>query len=277
MSKIEITFKMKSLFSISIIPFLFFTQLFGQAKQKDYKKIEHFQQPSMKVVVNLIPEDNNKHLYVLEWIDTLGKFLNKPKSEYEKEINCCIRDSKGVVGFYQGLSSSFTHCPFQTTDSLVEVFFYINRNWQPYESGGIGVTDEIFCDMSEYKMITLPVKRIDSLQLVLENNNDILKLTFISKYALLTDPLGGCNYRALCLARYYISLQTGEIITGKRWLRKYGLKKMWNMGLVLFFPDKMYSDKKGNKFKGSDLIKKGKLMLFDFHEYEFENRFNLPY
>ena len=87
----------------------------------------------MKISFDVIPEDYERNLYSVEWIDTLGqaegyggsKLIKRPK-----EVWCVItNDRKDTLGYYQGLSTAQTFAGFQAKDTIVTLNFMIGLNF----------------------------------------------------------------------------------------------------------------------------------------------------
>ena len=95
----------------------------------------------MKLSFQVIPEDFERNLYYVEWMDTLGqsegyqgdKLIKRPK-----EVWCVItNDNKDTLGYYWGLSTAQTFAGFQSKDTTVTLNFMIGLNFftDKFENG----------------------------------------------------------------------------------------------------------------------------------------------
>jgi hypothetical protein len=86
----------------------------------------------MKLTYDVIPEDYDRHLYYVEWYDTLGKsegYLPKKILRRPKEVWCTITNKNNdTLGYYHGLSMAQTFAYFQTTDTVVTFNFRTGLN-----------------------------------------------------------------------------------------------------------------------------------------------------
>ena len=89
----------------------------------------------IQLTYEVIPEDYDRNLYYVNWIDTLGLgegYLPDKLLERPKEIWCIISNKESdTLGHYTGLSMAQTFAYFQTTDSIVTLNFMIGLNISP--------------------------------------------------------------------------------------------------------------------------------------------------
>lgn len=77
----------------------------------------------MKITIEIVPEDLEKKWYTLVWEDTLGQHADYTRNR-PFEMWCVIKSKQGdTLGYYKGMSTSFNFCNFQTTDSLITLYF----------------------------------------------------------------------------------------------------------------------------------------------------------
>lgn len=86
----------------------------------------------MKISFEIIPEDENLHLYTIDWEDTIGlsEGYGNNKIKRPQETWCFITNSHNdTFGYYYGMSTAQTFAGFQTTDSIIKVRFMTGFNF----------------------------------------------------------------------------------------------------------------------------------------------------
>mgnify|MGYP006083374579 CR=1 FL=1 len=277
----------KTLIIITIAIF-FCPKVWGQVEygslEEDREIISPFYQPSLALTINISLEDSKKKWYTISWISPLQDDSSGVLGRPSKELFCYVYDSQGIVGQYHGLSTPMTYCDFQTTDTVVNVFFMIRPIMSYGDPNGIRpVFKGSWCDLSEFKKVRLSVNNTKNKAVILENNLNLVGLSFKPKGSMVPDEMpciGCCGYdMAICLTRSYLSFENGKILTGKKWTNRKSIKKiLTQLSLYQIDPSKMYNDKKGNYYLGIDLIKMKKISLVEFDFEQFKNNSeNLPY
>jgi hypothetical protein len=110
----------------NFITFLFLLTILscGQTNNSGVKPKE-----KIKLTFDVIPEDYDKNLYFVEWIDTLGQSKGFDKIKRPEEIQCVIKNkNQDTLGYYLGLSTPQTFAYFQTVDTSVTLNFKISIN-----------------------------------------------------------------------------------------------------------------------------------------------------
>jgi hypothetical protein len=250
----------------------------------DIFQLGGFDQEPMEIFINIIPEDQEKNLYVIEWIDTIGQAEGYPKYNRPFELHCYIRDAKGEQGQYTGLSTQMTHCGFQSAEEEIEIYFM--RRINPFfredpdsALSGFGMGHPGWCDQSEFQPIVLPLKRTDRLRVILKNDPRIITLNYRSRHALNPDPMPhlgpDCGYTmVLAKHRYYYSRKYQKIRKGSQWVNRKGIEHTIDAGLVLIDPVARYRDRKQQSYTGWDLIRNPKLLE---HQINFKEERYTPY
>ena len=86
----------------------------------------------MRLTFQIIPENQDRNLYYVEWKDTLGKsegYLPDNILKRPKEIWCIVTNtSNDTLGHYTGLSTAQTFSYFQSNDSVVTLNFKVGLN-----------------------------------------------------------------------------------------------------------------------------------------------------
>jgi hypothetical protein len=275
----------KTLIIIAIALFLS-PKLWGQFKslEKDKETILPFYQPSLALTINISLEDSVKKFYTITWVSPLQNDTSGVLGRPSKELYCYVYDSQKIVGQYHGLSTPMTYCGFQTTDTVVTVIFMIRPIMSYGAPNGIQpVFQSSLCDLTEFKKVQLSVNNTKNKTSILENNLNLVGLSFKPKGSMYPDEMpciGCCGYdMAFCLTRFYLSIENGKILTGQKWINRKSIKKIiTQLPLYQIDPSKIYYDKKGNEYLGNDLIKMKKISLTEFDAEQFKNNDdNLPY
>jgi hypothetical protein len=206
-----------------------------------------------------------------------------------------VRDSKGVAGYYRGLSTQFSFCFFSTKDSIIQVFFAKRYNYffsnnrvikkeQEVDSTQIraiiGHLDRVLPinvnePYQEYEpiRINLKDKRFDlhnnqPVKFLLEANTDLVLLKYIQAGGN-PDPL----YQTigpppvLSLRRYLLHPKTGQIKTGKQWINKLGEMDCSFIDFRVVDPKQQYFNNYQLPIAGEKLIK---IKRLDVNYYELK-------
>jgi hypothetical protein len=284
----------KSIFSL----FFCFASL-GLSAQK-YECIQPFDLKPLEIECSITHEIPDLDLFEISWhvplIDSIAKSEGQLPST---ELHCFVYDSSGMIGFYTGLSTSMQHCDFQTKDSIVEVFFRWRRIPCAYYNQDSVEIIVSYLELSpfnktahrgsEFESFRLPVHSTINRKLTLLNDPNTVRISYgtdsrIDRY----DPLGhpyaniGFGYSGVVtLDRYYISLKTGRIATGQKWINRKGIRKVVQKGdqYVLVSPSIKYVDKNYNQYSGAELIKARRIKLekFDLNQFKKTDFENIPY
>lgn len=272
-----------------LLPIIFIFSLFqltpciGQSMPYDYSNIETFYQEPLDIVVDINTEYAASWYYYLSWSVSDEKADLNGYNNSDKVLQCFVYDSKGLIGSYTGTGPNFNLCGFTTTDKKIEVFYRIrpvDKNQDPYLRYFELNTN---CNFSEFRKVTLIVKNTISKNITLENNNGIKTLTHINKGALFPDNMPCsqcCDYDVvLNLSKPYLSVTTGKILKGYKWLNRKSIKTIVNnLQLIQIDPGATYRDLTGIEYSGLELIamKQIDLKKFDMGQFEAE-RDILPY
>lgn len=281
----------RSIFSL----FFCFASL-GLCAQK-YDRIEPYDLKPLEIECSITSEIPSLNLFQLSWqvplIDSIAKAEGYLPST---ELHCLVYDASGIIGYYTGWSTSMRHCDFQTKDSIVEVFF----RWRqiPYayytkDSVEIIVNALEFSLFnktphrgSEYESINLPLYSTTNRKLTLLNDTNTVRISYGTRTDHY-DPLGHPYAQlpefssVITLDRYYLSLKTGRIATGQKWINRKGIRKVVQKGdqYVLVSPSINYLDKNNNQYSGAELIKASRIKLenFDINDFINTDKENIPY
>jgi len=141
------------------------------AQQSSVKSVTNLD--SLNIKINIILEDAATNHYVIDWNDSLGVYENNKLIDKAYELHCYISDSKGLIGSYHGLSTSFTFCNFHTKDSLIEVVFILAPNFNSKKGRDTksGIDSTWLNTYVEYEKISISVKRIENLKLSLHKRS----------------------------------------------------------------------------------------------------------
>jgi hypothetical protein len=250
----------------------------------DIFQLGGFDQEPMEIFINIIPEDPEKNLYVIEWIDTIGQAEGHLQYNRPFELHCYVRDVNGLQGKYSGLSTQMTHCGFQSSEKEIQVYFMKRFNPFYLEDpeqllSGFGIGHPAWCDQSEFQPIVLPLERTDRLRVVLKNDPRIVTLLYRSRHALHPDPMPhlgpDCGYTmVLAKHRYYYSRKYKKIRKGKQWINRKGIEHTIDAGLILIDPAAYYRDRKQQSYTGRELIGNPKLLE---RQISFKEEQNTPY
>lgn len=86
----------------------------------------------MRLTFEVIPEDYERHVYVVDWKDTLGLsegYQGKSFVKRPKEVWCVITNTENdTLGYYKGLSTAWTFSGFQSNDTIIYLNFMIGLN-----------------------------------------------------------------------------------------------------------------------------------------------------
>ena len=126
-------------FTLYIFGLLLLTTSCGQTGNKTEKT-------KTKLTYEVYPEDYERHLFTVEWTDTLGlaegyvdnKWFTRPK-----EIWCVVTNyKKDTLDYYMGQSTAQHFLTFESTDTLVTLNFMIGLNFFSDKFGtGKNMTD----------------------------------------------------------------------------------------------------------------------------------------
>ncbi|MBK7441340.1 MAG: hypothetical protein IPI65_07395 [Bacteroidetes bacterium] len=241
----------------------------------DYANIGTFPQAPLDIVVDINTQYAASWYYYLSWSVTDENADLNGYNNSDKVLQCFVYDSKGLIGSYTGTGPNFNLCDFQTTDKKIDVFFRVrplDKNQDPNLRYFELNTN---CDFSEFRKVTLIVKNTISKKITLENNTGIKTLTHINKGALFPDNMPCsqcCDYDVvLNLSKPYLSVTTGKILKGYKWLNRKSVKTIVNnLQLIQIDPEATYQDLTGNKYTGLELIvmKQIDLKKFDIDQFE---------
>jgi hypothetical protein len=294
---------MKKILIISIsllfIPFLSCTRKISTTPPK--KDVGYhspiFLKP-IEVEIDFTLESYEPLSYAINWKDTLGMGEGYKKHNRPFELHCVVRDSKGVVGYYRGLSTQFSFCYFSTKDSIIQVFFAKRfNNFFSYNRFSKNEQDTINnqeVDSSQIQIIisdktmrsvdrVLPINvnepyqeyapiRINlndnrsdlhnnqPVKFLLEANKDLVILHYTEAGGN-PDPL----YQTigpppvLSLSRYFLHPKTGQIKTGKQWINKLGEMDCSFIDFRVVDPQQQYFNNFQINLIGKKLIQDGKI------------------
>ena len=235
-----------------LISLSLFAQKVGGTKWKPIKfeQIDTFDVKPLKIECSITCEDAELDYYEISWsvplIDSIAKARGESPST---ELHCFVYDSSGLIGFYKGLSTPMQYCAFQTKDSVVEVFF--RRRYYAYSNnlgtysinygkGGRNIIN-YFGDKSpqrgpEYEGVQLSVNSTINRKLTLLKDTNTVRMSYGIRESIdgTGMPILGSEYSSvISLDRYYVSLKTGRIATGQKWIDKKEIKKVVsNMSLL---------------------------------------------
>jgi hypothetical protein len=283
----------KSIFSL----FFCFASL-GLNAQK-YEDIQPFDLKPLEIECSITCEIPDLDLFEISWtvprIDSIAKAEGQLPST---ELHCFVYDSSGMIGYYTGLSAPMQHCDFQTKDSIVEVFFRWRRIPYAYynqDSVEIMVSSLELSPFnktsyrgSEFESIHLPLYSTTNRKLTLLNDTNTVRISSGTHSRDRYDPLGhpyanvALGYSGvITLDRYYLSLKTGRIATGQKWINRKGIRKIAQKGdqYVLVSPSMQYVDKNNNQYSGAELVKARRIKLekFDLNQFKKTDKENIPY
>lgn len=244
--------------------------------------------------------------YSLMWNDTVGQSMNYPKDNRPFELKVVIRTKDGIVGRYTGLSTQMTNCSFLTNSEWVSIHFWLEQNVffeldKFRRDSLIGVKNAHFdyrnhmnFNRREYAALRINTRKIDANNIVdgydkkailLEPNDNIVRLFWINKGALNPNPMPNANMglstglrQVFALDRYLLNIESGKIKLGKKWLRKYGIVKTSEMQFRVIDPHLSYTALSGEKIFGKTLIKSKGIDIHAFDSIEFKTlQWSLPY
>lgn len=283
----------KNLFSL----FLCLASL-GLCAQK-YEYIQPFDLKPLKIECSITCEIPDLDLFVISWhvplIDSIAKAEGQLPST---ELHCYVYDTSGLIGYYKGLSAPMQHCDFKTKDSIVEVFFRWRRMPHSYYSQdsteirisslNVNHFNKTPHRGSEFESVRLPLYSTTNRKLTLLNDTNTVRISYGTYSRDRNDPLGHPYAHAalgyscvITLDRYYLSLRTGRIATGQKWLDRKGPKRMSLNAdqFLLVSPSIKYLDDDNNQYLGSELIDKGRVKLsrFNIEDFISTDKENNPY
>lgn len=160
---------------------LFFLSFIGYASPQQKLNLNLSLFDTMRIQLSLIPEDVSQHMYVMDWDDSSMPDDSTHKQFKPYELHCYIADSKGLIGSYTGLSTSFTFCPFQSTDSVIELIFvlrpHLNAIEHLYKNRA---PDSTWLNTNiEYEKLRMPVKRTENLNARLIKKQVLVETVYI--------------------------------------------------------------------------------------------------
>jgi hypothetical protein len=260
-----------------------------------FERVEPFDVSPLEIECSITYEDAELDYYSISWSVPLIDSIAKAEGELPRtELHCFVRDSSGIIGFYRGLSTPMQFCYFQTKDSIVEVFFRLRRMSYTRDSITIiGATNgtywkDIFTKSShrgsEFERVLLSVNSTKNRKLILLNDTNTVLISHGTRPSI--DPygqpkLGSIFSSVISLDRYYISIKTGRIATGQKWIDRKGPGKIVRNSdqFILVVPSVKYVDKKNNHYQGSEFIKSGRVKLKRFNLKDFikTDKENIPY
>jgi hypothetical protein len=272
---------MKNSLFVSLLVF-FTSSLLAQ----DFEIIDSFDLPPLEIRCTITSENSDKNLYEISWKSNYIDSIAASKGELPyMELHCFVYDSKGLVGYYKGLSTPLRHCSFTTRDTLVKAFFRLRRmKFNPNDSSNFVISTLYNHSLTstphrghEYESVLLSTNSTSNKKITLTNDEN----TVLIKYG--DHPrLDGIGYPTIIgfavgivisLDRFYLNRKTGRIRTGKSWIDKKGIKKMVidHNQYLLVYPFKKYIDKEQHEFLGYELIEQGKIKLKEFRIKDFTN------
>jgi hypothetical protein len=252
-------------------------------------------QEDLNIMLGISQIDSSR--YEISW-NQLYLESNKLKfgDKYEY-LRCYVFDSKGLAGSnVYDVENIDTLCRFKTTDSQIRVVFQkrskvhrpdittVQKKKKPGQMEVVTPSQllkelNFNCDYSEFEPIHITVCSKMPTELTLKNSASVVALTFINKHALNPDrmPQMGCTYdQVFHLDRYYMSMKSGKILSGKRWLHRKSIRKLCDMEFQLILPFQSYKKINGDVVIGSGMIKRKGVNLEEFKRRELL-MFYLPY
>ena len=261
-----------------------------------FERIETFKMSSLEIECSITSENVELDYYEISWRQPLIDSINKAEGELSNlELHCFVYDSSGLIGFYKGRSTPMQYCSFQTKDSIVEVFFRLIRMPYSYyyqDSTKIRISSLNLNPFnkaphrgSEFESFRLPVHSTINRKLTLINDTNTVHISCgtrekVDSFGM---PILGSfdAYSVISLDRYYISLKTGRIATGQKWIDRKGIRKISKNidQFLLVSPSMKYLDKDTNQYLGSELINKVRVKLRKFNMEDFisNDKENIPY
>ena len=280
----------------SIFWFVLGLMSFTVAAQK-FERIEQFKVEPLDIECSITPEDSN--FYSISWsVPYIDSTANATGQLPTTELHCFVNDSTGLIGYYRGLSAPMQHCFFQTKDSVVEVFFrwrriphaYYNQDSVEVIVSAVEISpfNKTSYRGSEYESIHLSLYSTMNRKLTLSNDTNTVRISYgtdkIDQYDPLGHPYANMSFSCsgvISLDRYYLSLRTGRIATGQRWINRKGIRKVVQKGdqYILVSPSMNYVDKNYNRYSGAELIETRRINLekFDLTQFRKADKENLPY
>ena len=280
---------------------LFFCLVCLALNAQGFERVEPLDLSPLNIECSITLEDGEDDYYSIYWSVPLIDSIAKAEGELPRtELHCFVRDSSGVFGYYTGLSAPMQFCYFQTKDSTVEVFFRWRRIPYAYytqDSTEIIVSalrlspfDKTSHRGSEFESVLLSVHSTTNRKLTLLNDTNTVRISYgthsrIDRYDPLGHPyalpIGSIYSGVITLDRYYVSMKTGRIATGKQWVDRKGPKKMVQNydQFILVSPSKHYINKNNKHYLGSALIQSGRVNLrrFNLQDFRAVDIENFPY
>jgi len=264
-----------------------------------FERIEMFEMSSLEIECSITSEDVALDYYEISWRVPLIDSIAKAEGELPNlELHCFVYDSSGLIGSYKGLSTPMQYCTFQTKDSSVEVFFRLIRMPYSYyyrDSTQIRISSVNLNELNpfnkaphrgfELESVHLPVNSTINKKMALITDTNTVQISYGTRGkedSFGMSILGSIDaYSVISLDRYYISLKTGRIATGQKWIDRKGIRKISKNidQFLLVSPSMKYLDKDSNQYLGSELIKKGRVNLRKFNMEDFisTDKENIPY
>ena len=262
---------------------------------QEFERIETFDLKPLEIECTITCEDAALDLFEISWsvpsIDSIARAEGRLPNT---ELHCFVYDSSGIIGFYEGLSTPMRHCSFQTQDSMVEVFFRWRRI--PYyadsqDSMEVSVSvlrinpfDKTSHRGTEFESLHLPINSTTKRKLTLLNDTNTVCISYgirstVDSYG--QPKLGFSCSGVITLDRYYLSLKTGRIATGQKWIERKGIRKIVQNGdqYILVSPSMKYVDENNKQYSGAELIKARRIKLkkFDLNDFKRTDQENYPY
>lgn len=264
--------------------------LSGQA----YERIDTFKVSPLDIECAIIAEDIALDFFILSWQVPLIDSIAKAEGYLPRmELHCFVYDASGMIGSYTGLSTPMSHCTFQTKDSLVEVFFRLKTiPYAVYDHDPIDIIvsleNALFLKAHrrgpEFESLHFPVHATSNRKFTLMNDTNTVCVSYGTRASIDPDgmPIRASRaYSVISLDRYYVSLKTGRIASGQKWIDRKGPRHMVRNSdrFLLVVPSVEYVDRKQHAYRGADLISRGKMRLrkFDLEQLNTADKENYPY
>lgn len=282
----------------SIFSLFFCLAYLGMCAQK-YESIQPFDLKPLEIECSITCEIPDLDLFEISWHVPLINSIVKAEGQLPStELHCFVYDSSGMIGHYEGLSTPMQHCDFKTKDSVVEVFFRWGRIPYTYynkDSVEIMVSSLYMSPFnktsyrgSEFESIHLSLYSTTYRKLTLLNDTNTVRISYGTYSRDRNDPIGhpythvDLGYSGvITFDRYYLSLRTGRIATGQKWINRKGIRKIVQKGdrYVLVSPSIKYVDKKNNQYSGAELVEARRIKLekFDPNQFKKTDKENIPY
>jgi hypothetical protein len=262
---------------------------------QDFERVETFDVNPLEIEYSISYADVELDYYEISWSVPLIDSISKAEGQLPYlELHCFVRDSSGMIGFYEGLSTPMQYCNFQTNDSIVEVFFRLRKI--PFSSSNAGSVDGRISVKTkgptepshrnfEYESVRLNLNSPTNRKVTLLNDTNVVIISYGTRSSM--DPLGmpiaGSidAYGVISLDRYYLNIKTGRIATGQKWIDQKGPRKICQNidQFLLVSPSIKYADENNNQYLGSELISAGRVKIkrFNLEDFIKTDQENIPY